>query len=274
VKVTPTSKAVGDMALFMVANNLTVHDVLNGDRELAFPASVIDLVSGRMGQPPGGFPPKVVQRVLRGEPAFDDRPGATLPPVDFDAVTETVKKLLHHTPTRKDVVSYLLYPKVFEEFAQHESRYSDTSHLPTPAFFYGQQSGEEIQIEIEKGKTLIVKYLTMSDPHPDGTRTVFFEFNGQPRDVTVTDNSLTVTSSKVVKADSTNPNHIGASMPGMVVTVAVQPGDVVAKGQKLLSLEAMKMESTVYAERDGTVGQLLVKPGSQVEAGDLMLTLE
>lgn len=274
VKVTPTSKAVGDMALFMVANNLTPQDILDTSRELAFPASVIDLISGRMGLPPGGFPEAVKQRVLRGQAAFTDRPGKNLPPADFKAAAEKVETFLHRTPSRQDVVTYLLYPKVFEEFAQHDEKYSDTSHLPTPTFFYGQQSGEEIQIEIEKGKTLIVKYLTMSDPHPDGTRTVFFEFNGQPRDVTVSDNSLEVQGSKVAKADPANSTHLGASMPGMVVTVAVQPGDVVAKGQKLLSLEAMKMESTIYAERDGKVGQLFVKPGSQVDAGDLLLTLE
>jgi pyruvate carboxylase len=274
VKVTPTSKAVGDMALFMVANNLTPYDVLHTDRELAFPASVIDLVGGRMGQPPGGFPEQVTSRVLRGEPAFEDRPGASLPPADFDAVAEKLKQLLQRAPERREIVTYLLYPKVFEEFAQHQAKYSDTSHLPTSAFFYGQVSGQEIAVEIEKGKTLIVKYLTTSDPHPDGTRTVFFELNGQPRDVTVYDNSLVAPASKVVKADPANPSHIGASMPGMVVTVAVQPGDVVAKGQKLLSLEAMKMETTMYAERDGVVGQLLVKPASQVDSGDLLLTLE
>jgi pyruvate carboxylase len=274
VKVTPTSKAVGDMALFMVANNLTPQDVLSEDRELAFPASVIDLISGRMGLPPGGFPEALKKRVLRGEAAFEERPGKSLPAADFNAAGEKVKGFLQRTPTRQEVVTYLLYPKVFEEFAQHEEKYSDTSHLPTPTFFYGQQSGEEIQIEIEKGKTLIVKYLTMSDPHPDGTRTVFFEFNGQPRDVTVSDNSLVGQDSKVIKADPSNPDHLGASMPGMVVLVAVQPGDVVAKGQKLLSLEAMKMESTIYAERDGKVGQLFVKPGSQVDSGDLLLKFE
>jgi pyruvate carboxylase len=274
VKVTPTSKAVGDMALFLVANNLTPYEVLYSDRELAFPASVIDLVAGRMGQPPGGFPEAVRQRILRGEPAFEDRPGETLPPADFTAAGKKVQELSGQPPQRRDIVTYLLYPKVFEEFAQHQTRYSDTSHLPTPTFFYGQQSGQEIEIDIEKGKTLIVKYLTMSDPHPDGTRTVFFELNGQPRDVTVADNSLAGTGPKVVKADPSNPGHVGASMPGMVVTVAVQPGDSVAKGQKLLTLEAMKMEATIYADRDGKVAELFVKPASQVETGDLLLTLE
>jgi pyruvate carboxylase len=274
VKVTPTSKAVGDMALFLVANNLTADEVLNTDRELAFPASVIDLISGRMGQPPGGFPEPVKDRVLRGEPAFDERPGASLPPADFAAAAKKVEKLLGRQPNRQEVVTHLLYPKVFEEFLQHQDQYSDTSHLPTPAFFYGLQPGEEISVEIEKGKTLIVRYLTQGDPHPDGTRTVFFEMNGQPRDVTVTDHSLEVESHRAVKADPGNPHHIGASMPGMVVTIAVQPGDEVTKGQKLLTMEAMKMEATVYAERDGRVVQLLVSAGSAVETGDLLLVLD
>ena len=262
------------MALFLVANNLTPNDALASDRELAFPASVIDLVSGRMGQPPGGFPDKVIQRILRGEPAFTERPGASLPPADFSQATAKVAELLKREPSRREVVSHLLYPKVFEEFAAYQERYSDTSHLPTPTFFYGQQSGEEIEVDIEKGKTLIVKYLTQGEPHPDGMRTVFFEFNGQPRDVTVVDNSLIVPASKFAKADPANPTHVGANMPGMVVTVAVQVGDAVVKGQKLLSMEAMKMESTVYAERDGQVTQVLVKPATRVETGDLLLTIE
>jgi pyruvate carboxylase len=163
---------------------------------------------------------------------------------------------------------------VFEEFAQHQEKYSDTSPLPTPVFFYGQQSGEEIEIEIEKGKTLIVKYLTQSEPHPDGTRTVFFEFNGQPRDVTVVDLSLEVQAARAEKADPSNASHVGAGMPGMVVTVAVQSGDLIAKGQKLLSMEAMKMEATIFAEREGRIAKVLVKPGSRVETGDLLLTIE
>lgn len=274
VKVTPTSKAVGDMALFLVANNLTPDEVLESDRELAFPASVIDLVSGRMGQPPGGFPEKVIRRVLRDEPAFTNRPGASLPPADFSKATATVAEVLKREPLRREVVTHLLYPKVFEEFAAYQEKYSDTSHLPTPTFFYGQQPGEEIEVDIEKGKTLIVKFLTLGEPHPDGLRTVFFEFNGQPRDVTVVDNSLVVPATKSAKADPGNPTHVGANMPGMVVTVAVQAGDAVVKGQKLLSMEAMKMESTVYAERDGRVAQVLIKPGTRVETGDLLLTIE
>ncbi|MFO0867878.1 MAG: pyruvate carboxylase [Pirellulales bacterium] len=274
VKVTPTSKAVGDMALFMVANNLTADDILSGERELAFPESVVDLIGGRMGQPPGGFPPAVIERVMRGRPVMAGRPGESLPPIDFTQAASEVREILHREPTRRDVLSYVLYPKVFREFVAHQQRYSDTSDLPTPVFFYGQVPGEEIAIDIEPGKTLIVKFMNVGEPHPDGQRSVFFELNGQPRDVTVVDRSLEPATKASPKADPADPRQIGAAMPGMVVTVTVQVGDQVAKGQKLLSLEAMKMEATIYAERDGKVAQLYVKPGTPVQTGDLLVALE
>jgi len=273
VKVTPTSKAVGDMALFMVANELTAGDVLDPDRELAFPASVVDLIGGGMGQPPGGFPEEVKARVLRGEPGLSGRPGETLAPVDFEEATATVEKFVGREPARRDVISYLLYPKVYREFADHQTLYSDTSVLPTPVFLYGQETGEEIAVDIERGKTLIVNFLTVGEPHPDGKRTVFFELNGQPRDVNVVDRSLEPETLSAVKADPSDPKQIGSSMPGMVVGVAVKVGDTVAQGDKLLSLEAMKMETTVYAESDGNVADVLVYQGSQVAPGDLMIRL-
>ena len=274
VKVTPSSKAVGDLALFMVAGGLTAKDILEGSRELAFPESVIDLVSGRMGQPPGGWPPKLMERVLRDRPPITGRAGATLPPADWDEATAKVRQILHREPSRRDVLSYLLYPKVFAEYAAHVRAYSDTSILPTPVFFYGQETGEEIAVDIEEGKTLIIKFLTVSEPHVDGTRTVFFELNGQPRDVTVVDKSLEATTVRPPKADPANPKHVGAAMPGMVVTVAVQPGDEVRRGQKLFTLEAMKMETTIHSEVDGRIAEVLVKAGSRVEAGDLLVRLE
>ncbi len=274
VKVTPTSKAVGDMALFMVANDLTTDDILNGERDLAFPQSVIDLVSGRMGQTVGGFPRKVRQRILRGEKPLRGRPGASLPPADFDKAKATIKPLLDEPPTARDVLSYLLYPKVFEEFAAHLRRYFDTSMLPTPAFFYGLEPGEETTVDIERGKTLIIKLLTVGDPHADGKRTVFFELNGQPREITVQDHSLEPETKEHRKADPADPKQIGAPMPGMVVSLSVQPGDPVTKGQKLLTLEAMKMQSTILAETEGRVAEILVKPGIQVDTGDLLIVLE
>jgi pyruvate carboxylase len=273
VKVTPTSKAVGDMALFMVANNFSAADVVDGDRELAYPESVIDLLSGMMGHPPGGFPKKVQKKILKDRPFIKGRPGASLPDADFQVAAEKVAAITARAANNRDVLSYLLYPKVFEEFAAHQKKYSDTSMFPTPIFFYGQEIGEEFTAEIEEGKTLVIKFLTISDPHADGTRSVFFELNGQPRDVSIADKSLESVAIKREQADPANPKQVGANMPGMVVTVAVKTGDKIAKGQKLFTLEAMKMETTISSEVSGVVEKILVKPGSRVEAGDLLLTL-
>lgn len=274
VKVTPTSKAVGDMALFMVANELTNEDVLNGDRDIAFPASVIDLISGGMGQPPGGFPQAVKDRVLLGKEEFKGRPGETLPAADFDAARTKVKDLVKRDPLEREVVQWLLYERVFEDFAAHQLRFGDVSILPTPNFFYGLEPGEEIAVDIEEGKTLIIRFLTVGNPHADGTRTVFFELNGQPREVTVVDKSVQTDAVQAVKADPANANHVGSTMPGMVVNVAVQAGDSVKKGQKLLTLEAMKMETVLNAEQAGKIADVLVKSGSQVETGDLLVVFE
>lgn len=274
VKVTPTSKSVGDMALFMVANNLTADDVLNSERELAFPDSVIDLLSGAMGQPPGGFPKKIKQRVLGDRKAFRGRPGASLPATDFKAAALSLEKKMGAPPSQQDVLSNILYPKVHDDFVQHTLAYSDTSGLPTPVFFYGMEAGEEIAVEIEPGKTLIVKFVTVGSPHPDGTRTVFFELNGQPRDVTVIDKSLESAVVKNVKADPDDPTHVAARLPGMIVSVPVKEGENVSKGQTLLTIEAMKMQTTLQAERTGKITKLLAKSGQQVEPGDLLLKLE
>jgi pyruvate carboxylase len=274
VKVTPTSKAVGDMALFLVANDLSCDDVMQSDRELAVPRSVLDLLGGRMGQVEGGFPTKVRDRILGTEKPLLGRPGESIPPADLKAANDKIGKMMEGTPTERDLVSYLMYPQVFEQYAQHVERYSDTSLLPTPVYLHGMETGEEIAVDIEPGKTLIIKFLAIGDPHADGTRTVFFDLNGQPRDVTIQDQSLKSESSSAVKVDPDNPKHVGASMPGMVVRIAAQKGDNVAKGQKLLTLEAMKMETTVAAETGGKVANVHVTTGTQVQAGDLLITLE
>jgi len=167
-----------------------------------------------------------------------------------------------------------LYPRVFEDFAAQQIKFGNVSHLPTPQFFYGLEPAEEIAVDIEPGKTLIVKFLTVGNPHADGTRTVFFELNGQPRDVTVIDHSLESDVPKAVQADPANPGHLGATMPGMVVMVAVQNGDSIKKGQKLLTLEAMKMETVINAEVAGTVSDVHVKAGIQVETGDLLIAID
>jgi len=269
VKVTPTSKSVGDLALMLVTNGLEARDLLDESREMAFPESVVDLLAGRMGQPPGGFPADVVRRVVRGGGLVTGRPGASLPPADVAAATKTVTTLVGREATPREVVSWLLYPRVFEEFARHQARYGDVSVLPTPAFLEGPKPGEELSVDIEPGKTLLIRLLTLGEPHGDGMRTVFFELNGQPRSVTVADASLAGEVKRRPKATVGDVREVGAPMPGLVVTVAVRTGDKVRKGQKLLSLEAMKMETTVYAERDGTIAEVLVTPGTPVEAGEL-----
>jgi pyruvate carboxylase len=274
VKVTPTSKVVGDMALFMVGNNLRSEDVLNGTRELAFPESVVEFFEGRLGEPPGGFPPELRRRVLRGRKPIEGRPGASLPPADFAATRAELEAKIGRKADDREVVSYLLYPRVFPDLAAHQAKYSDTSVLPTSVFFYGMEPGEETSVDIEPGKTLILKFLTVGDPHEDGSRTVFFELNGQPREVVVADRALAGQAAARRKAGPGDPLEVGAPMPGLVVQVTAEAGDEVAAGQKLFALEAMKMETTLYAERAGKVAEVAVQAGSQVEAGDLLLRYE
>jgi pyruvate carboxylase len=270
VKVTPTSKAVGDLALLLVTNDMEAGELLETNREIAFPESVVDLLSGRMGQPPGGFPAEVVARVVRNQTIIEGRPGATLPPANMEDATTEVTSLLGHKASPRDVSSWLLYSRVFQDFAEHRATYGDVAVLPTPAFLEGPKPGEELFVDIEPGKTLVIRLLTVGEAHADGTRTVFFELNGQPRSVSVIDRTLEGTIQQRPKADVGNPRDIGAPMPGLIVTVAVKPGDAVKKGDKILSLEAMKMETTVYAEQDGTLSDVLVSPGSPVEAGELI----
>lgn len=275
IKVTPTSKVVGDMTLFMLANNLTPEDILDPKRELSFPESVVEFFEGKLGQPPGGFPKELQQRVLRGRKPLTDRPGALLPPVNFAQVRQELEEKLRRPPSEYEVISYVLYPKVFLDYARATERYSDLSVLPTPVFFGGLQPGEEVSIDIEPGKTLIVKYMTTGDPQPDGYRFVYFELNGQPREVLVEDRSLQEgKTARRPKADPQDPKQLAAPMPGAVVRVAVGVGEEVSAGQKLLTLEAMKMETTLYAERPGRVAEVLVRPGMQVESGDLLIRFE
>jgi pyruvate carboxylase len=273
VKVTPSSKVVGDMALFLVANNLAPEDTLDPERELAFPESVVEFFEGRLGQPPGGFPPELQARVLKGRTPLTVRPGANLPPADLDAAADKASGFLGRPAAKRDALSYLLYPRVFPDLANHQRTYSDTSILPTSVFFFGPEPGEEVFVEIEEGKTLILKQLAVGEPHADGKRTVFFELNGQPREVEVLDRSLASSIREARQADPSDPNQIAAPLPGLVVGVAVSPGDHVRKGQKLLSIEAMKMETTIYAERAGRVAEVVAAVGLQVKTGDLLLTL-
>ncbi len=273
VKVTPTSKVVGDMALFLVANNLRPEDCLDPERELAFPESVVELFEGRLGQPPGGFPKDLQVRVLKGRPAITERPGKNLPPADLGAAKEKAEALLGRPASDRDALSFILYPRVFPDLAAHERAYSDTSIIPTSMFFFGPELGVETSVDIEPGKTLILKLLSIGDPHADGNRTVFFELNGLPREIEVVDRSLASSVREVPKADPADPNQIGSPLPGLIVGVGIHPGDPVRKGQKLLSIEAMKMETTLYAERDGRVAEVLAVVGRQVKTGELLIRL-
>ena len=274
VKVTPSSKVVGDMALFHVANNLRPEDTIDPERELAFPESVVELFEGRLGQPPGGFPAVLQERVLKGRKATTERPGANLPPEDIEAARLKAQALLGEPASNRDAMSFLMYPRVFPDLATHIRQYGDTSMLPTPMFFFGPGEGVENLVEIEPGKTLIVKLLAISEPMEDGKRTVFFELNGQPREIVVTDRSLAGAVREAPKADPADPLQIGSPLPGLVVGVGVQVGDAVRKGQKLLSIEAMKMETTLYAERPGRVAEVLAVVGRQVGTGELLIRLK
>ncbi len=274
VKVTPTSKAVGDLALFMVANQLSAEDVVSGTREIDYPGSVLDLVGGMMGQPPGGFPTQAKKSILKNNPEVTQRPGETLPPTDLNAIGVQLKSKMGRDATMREIVTSALYPKVFDEYVKHVRSYGDVSLIPTSAFFFGPSIGEEFFVDIEPGKRLIIKFLAIGEARPNGTRTVFFELNGQPREVEVVDRSIESKAATRVKADLADPTHVAAGMPGMVIGVAVTQGAKVTKGQKLLALEAMKMETVINAERDGEIVQLLVQSGSQVETGDLLFVLK
>jgi pyruvate carboxylase len=276
VKVTPSSKVVGDMALFLVSHDMTIQQFLNLEpgHSVSIPHSVVDMFEGSLGEPEGGWPEHVRRIVLNGRPAREGRPGEHLAPVDFDAVSEHVGAAIGRKPLNDEVLSYLMYPEVFLKFAKARATYSDVDVLPTPQFFFGMQKGEEIAIDIEPGKTLVVKFLAVSEPHPDGTRTVFFEINGQPREVDVRDKSLRSTVAARVKADPANANQVGAPLPGLVTAVAVSQGDAVKKGDKLLVIEAMKMQSTVYVPADGKITKLVAQIGMQVEAKDLLAVVE
>jgi pyruvate carboxylase len=234
------------------------------------------MMQGMLGEPEGGWPKEFQQIVLRSANAraISGRPGASLPPADFSAAAKKIREKSKTAPREEDVLSYLLYPQVYLEYLDHWLQYGDTSTIPTSNFFYGLQPAQEIAVEIERGKTLIVRYLTVGEIREDGTRTVFFELNGQPREIRVVDRSATATLKRHPKAELDNPNHVAAPMPGKISSVAARARQPVKAGERLLSIEAMKMETAVYSPRDASVAEVLVEPGSVVEARDLLIVLE
>ncbi len=270
VKVTPSSKVVGDMALFMVTNDLKPAAVLDPSRPLSVPKSVVEMMEGLLGQPDGGFPKEIQDRILSGRPAFTERPGAVLVPVDLELAKENLEKRIGRSVSNEDLQSSLMYPEIFAEYAEHLREFDSVSVLPTPVFFYGLPANEEVAIEIEEGKTLIIKLVAVSPVNDDGNSTVFFELNGQPRELSVPSRKAGVVHSGRRQANSDKPFEIGAPMPGMVVNVRVTAGQKVLKGDPLVTMEAMKMESTIYADRDGTIAEVVVKNKESVKARDLI----
>jgi pyruvate carboxylase len=274
VKVTPSSKVVGDMALFMVQNNLTEETLFERGESLDFPDSVIELFEGYLGQPHGGFPEKLQRIILKGKKPITVRPGELLEDVDFNALKEKLFHELGRQVTSFDALAYALYPKVFMDYHKAVEQYGDISVLDTATFLYGMRLGEEAEIEIEKGKTLIVRLVSIGEAQADGNRTIYFELNGQPREVVIKDESVKTTVVSKMKADLTNPNQIGASMPGTVIRVIVEKGDKVSKGDHLMITEAMKMETTVQAPFDGVVKNIHVGSGDAIQPGDLLVEFE
>ncbi len=273
IKVTPTSKVVGDLALFMVTAGLSRQQVEDPDTEVAFPESVVQLLRGELGQPYGGFPAALQKKVLKGVQPLTVRPGAALPAVDLDAERARIQQQLPRPVTDEDLASYLMYPRVWQDYARERAQYGDPEVLPTPVFFYGMEPGQEISVDLERGKTLIVRYVASSEPHEDGTRTVFFELNGQPRSVRVPDRAQVAQRPPARQAEAGNPRHVGAPMPGTVATVTTVAGAQVARGDVLLTLEAMKMQTAVRADSAGEVAEVLAKPGQTVDVKDLLVVL-
>ncbi|MCQ6275131.1 pyruvate carboxylase [Bacillus sp. V3B] len=273
VKVTPSSKVVGDMALFMVQNNLTEEDVLTKGNTIDFPDSVIELFTGYLGQPHGGFPKELQKVILKGKEPITVRPGELMEEIDFKALRDELYKEIGREVTSFDLIAYALYPKVFLEYVKMTQQYGDLSVLDTPTFLYGMRLGEEIEIEIETGKTLIVKLVSVGQPQADGTRVVYFELNGQSREVVIKDENIKSTVISKIKGDPKNPNHLSATMPGTVVKVIAEIGEKVEKGDHLMITEAMKMETTVQAPFSGVVKDIYVQNGDAIQNGDLLIEL-
>ncbi|MBS1630855.1 MAG: pyruvate carboxylase [Bacteroidetes bacterium] len=274
VKVTPSSKVVGDMAQFMVANDLSPEDVMRKGETLSFPESVEGFFAGEIGQPEGGFPKELQTIVLKGRQPLSERAGKHLPPVDFDAEMEAFQEKFGHEVRFTDFLSYKLYPKVFETYWQFRMLYGDVSVTPTPIFLYGMKPGEETTIEIAPGKTLLIRLLSITPADERGMRSVFFKLNGQTRAIEILDKSANVEQRENRKADKQDERQVAAPLQGLLSKLMVAEGDVVKKAQPLFVIEAMKMETTISASRDSKIQELILKEGSLVNTGDLVLSLE
>jgi pyruvate carboxylase len=274
IKVTPSSKVVGDMALMMVSNGLTVKDVLDPEVNVAFPASVIDMLRGDLGQPTGGWPEALQKKALKGEAPIEVRPASLIPPVDLDAARTTLSESLGHAVSEEELASSLMYPKVFEDFRKTSALYGPIATLPTPTAFYGMQPAEEINVALEQGKSMLIHLATIGETDADGNVKVFFELNGQPRIISVPDRKAGVTTRRKRVAEDGNTAHVAAPMPGRLVSFSVKEGDTVEIGKAVGVLEAMKMETVLHAQSAGKITEILVKAGDPVDAKDLIMTIE
>ena len=271
VKVTPSSKVVGDMAQFMVANDLSEQDIYDKGETISFPESVQQFFMGEIGQPEGGFPEKLQRIVLKDRQPFSDRPNLHLPPIDLDKEFETFKAKFGEDLTICDLLSYKFYPKVFEDYIKFYREHGDVSAISTPLFLYGMKIGQEATIEIAKGKILLVRLLSISPADDNGYRTVFFKLNGQTRNVELRDKAIKTQQKEHRKADSGNEKQIGAPLQGMLSKVLVNKGDKVKRKQQLFIIEAMKMETIVTAPADCTIAHIELFGGARVNTHDLVL---
>jgi len=273
VKVTPSSKSIGDLAIFLITKGVKPEDLVNLPPETGFPQSVIDLVSGNLGQPKGGWPKSVQKVILGKQKPMRGRPGASAPKVDLKKESQSLKKKLGSRYTDDDLFSSLMYPQVYNDFQDFKKKYGDVTVLPTTAYFHGLEPGEEISIRIEEGKTLFIKLLHVGEPDEKGIRSLTFELNGKARTTMVQDNSVKGDTKAREKADPSNAKHVAAPIPAMISSIATSVGKTVAKGDKIAVLEAMKMQTTLYASSDGTVDEILVEVGDSVESKDLIARL-
>ncbi|MDT3948342.1 pyruvate carboxylase [Staphylococcus haemolyticus] len=274
VKVTPSSKVVGDMALYMVQNDLDEQSVIKEGHKLDFPESVVSYFKGDIGQPVNGFNKELQDVILKGQQPLTERPGEYLDPVNFDEIRQELEAKDYGEVTEQDVISYVLYPKVFDQFMQTKQQYGDLSLLDTPTFFFGMRNGETVEIEIDTGKRLIIKLETISEPDENGYRTIYYVMNGQARRISIKDENIKTNTNLKPKADKSNPSHIGAQMPGSVTEVKVTVGEEVKVNQPLLITEAMKMETTIQAPFNGTIKQVTVVNGDAIATGDLLIEIE
>ena len=274
IKVTPTSKVVGDMALAMVTAGLTKQEILDPEKEIAFPESVVQFFHGEMGQPVGGFPAALQAKVLNGKTPLQGRPGESLSSIDLEQTRETLSVQLKEEVSDFDLASYLMYPDVFLDYAEMDRKYADVGILPTHIFFYGLASGEETVLSFEDNRQAIVHYLATSEPDEEGMRRVFFELNGQPQTVIVRDDNLSYEVHQNEKADPANPGHLAAPMPGLVVAVEVSTGERINQGDTVVVLEAMKMQSAIPAEKSGIIKRVVVSADHVVDTGDLLVVIE